>query len=130
MSKSYSTNLTQEQWELIEPLIPAPLAGGRPRETNIWEVMNAIFYVLYEGCRWRANPWDFPKWQTVYTYFRNWRKDGTWVRMHDKLREWTRVDNDRQPSPSEAIVDISSAESILRLWRNLTKSWSSYSLIV
>lgn len=54
MSKSYSTNLTQEQWELIEPLIPAPLPGGRPRETNIWEVMNAIFYVLYEGCRWRA----------------------------------------------------------------------------
>ncbi|AUB35997.1 Transposase (plasmid) [Nostoc flagelliforme CCNUN1] len=111
MSKSYSTNLTQEQWELIEPLIPAPLPGGRPRETNIWEVMNAIFYVLYEGCRWRALPGDFPNWQTVYTYFRNWRKDGTWVRMHDRLREWTRVASERSPSPSEAIVDSQSIKS-------------------
>lgn len=67
MSKSYSTNLTQEQWELIEPLIPPSLHGGRPREADIWEVLNAIFYVLCEGCRWRANPSDFPNWQTVYT---------------------------------------------------------------
>ncbi len=99
MSKSYSTNLTQDQWELIESLIPAPLPGGRPRETNIWKVMNAIFYVLYEGCRWRALPGDFPNWQTVYTYFRNWRKDGTWVRMHDRLREWTRVGSERSRPP-------------------------------
>ena len=88
MSKSYSTNLTQDQWELIEPLIPAPLAGGRRREANICQVLNAIFYVLCEGCRWRSLPGDFPKWQTVYTYFRNWRLDGTWVKIHDRLREW------------------------------------------
>lgn len=111
MSKSYSTNLTQEQWELIKPLIPPSLPGGRPREADIWEVLNAIFYVLYEGCRWRALPGDFPNWQTVYTYFRNWRLDGTWVRIHDRLREWTRIDNDREPSPSEAIIDSQSIKS-------------------
>lgn len=111
MSKSYSTNLTQDQWELIESLIPAPLPGGRPREANMWEVLNAIFYVLCEGCRWRALPGDFPNWQTVYTYFRNWRKDGTWIRIHDKLREWTRVATERSPSPSEAIVDSQSVKS-------------------
>ncbi|PLZ90624.1 IS5 family transposase [Fischerella thermalis] len=111
MSKSYSTNLTQEQWELIEPLIPPSLHGGRPREVDICLVLNAIFYVLCEGCRWRALPGDFPNWQTVYTYFRNWRMDGTWVRIHDKLREWTRVDSEREPSPSEAIIDSQSVKS-------------------
>ncbi|MCM0594498.1 MAG: IS5 family transposase [Gloeotrichia echinulata DEX184] len=111
MSKSYSSNLTQDQWELIEPLIPASKRGGRPREVDVWEVLNAIFYVLYEGCRWRALPGDFPNWQTVYTYFRNWRIDGTWVRIHDRLREWTRVDCDREPIPSEAIIDSQSVKS-------------------
>ena len=68
-----------------------------------------MFCVRAEG--WRALPGDFPNWQTVYTYFRNWRKDGTWVRLHDRLREWTRVASDRQPSPSEAIVDSQSVKS-------------------
>lgn len=111
MSKSYSTNLTQDQWELIEPLIPARKPGGRRRSVEICSVLNAIFYVLCEGCRWRSLPGDFPNWQTVYTYFRNWRKDGTWVRIHDHLREWVRVDHDREPSPSEAIIDSQSVKS-------------------
>ena len=87
MSKSYPSNLTAEQWELLVSLIPAPKSGGRPRKVEMWEVINAIFYVMCEGCRWRALPGDFPNWQTVYTYFRNWRQDGTWVRIHDRLRE-------------------------------------------
>lgn len=111
MSKAYASNLTQAQFDLIEPFIPPAKPGGRPREVEIWEVLNAIFYVLCEGCRWRSLPGDFPNWQTVYTYFRNWRKDGTWVRMHDRLRDWVRVDNDRQASPSEAIIDSQSVKS-------------------
>ena len=75
------------------------------------DVLNAIFYILCEGCRWRALPGDFPAWQTVYTYFRNWRHDGTWVRMHDTLREWVRIEAGRQPSPSEAIIDSQSVKS-------------------
>jgi putative transposase len=111
MSKVYSSNLTQAQWELIEPLIPQALPGGRPREVEIWEVLNGIFYVLCSGCTWRNLPGDFPNWQTVYTYFRNWRKDGTWVAIHDRLRAWTRVSNERELSPSEAIVDSQSVET-------------------
>jgi len=111
MSKAYPSNLTSDQFELLNEMIPAPLAGGRPREVDMWEILNAIFYILCEGCRWRALPGDFPAWQTVYTYFRNWRKDGTWVRIHDTLRDWVRVEQGRQPSPSEAIIDSQSVKS-------------------
>lgn len=111
MSKAYSSNLTLEQWELLEPLIPLSKRGGRPREVNIWEVLNAIFYVLTQGCTWRNLPGDFPNWQTVYTYFRNWRKDGTWISIHDRLSSWVRVDNERCVSPSEAIIDSQSVKS-------------------
>ena len=71
---------------------------------------SAIFYVLCEGIRWRANPCDLPAWQTVYTYFR-WRIDGTWLKLHDSLREWTRIEQERYPSPSEAIIDSQSVKS-------------------
>jgi putative transposase len=107
MSKAYSSNLTPAQWELIESLIPPAKLGGRPRSIEIWAVLNAIFYVLTQGCTWRHLPADFPNWQTVYTYFRNWRQDGTWVSIHDRLREWVRADND-PASPSEAIIDSQS----------------------
>jgi putative transposase len=111
MSKSYTTNLTQEQWELIEPLIPLAKKGGRNREVDMWAVINAIFYIVTQGCTWRNLPGDFPNWHTVYTYFRNWRLDGTWVRIHDRLRDWVRVDADRAISPSEAIIDSQSVKS-------------------
>jgi putative transposase len=108
MSKAYSSNLNQAQFELIEPLIPAAKAGGRPRAVQMWAVLNAILYVVVQGCKWRDLPGDFPAWQTVYTYFRNWCKDGTWITIHDRLRDWVRVDHDRPSSPSEAIVDSQS----------------------
>jgi putative transposase len=111
MSKAYSSNLNQAQFELIEPLIPPPKPGGRHREVEMWAVLNAIFYVVVQGCKWRDLPGDFPVWQTVYTYFRTWRKDGTWVKMHDRLRDWVRVDCARQASPSEAILDSQSVKS-------------------
>lgn len=111
MSKSYPSNLTRAEYEFLSGLIPEPKPGGRPRSIEMWAVLNAIFYVLVEGCRWRALPGDFPAWQTVYTYFRNWRKDGTWIMIHDHLREWTRIDADRQPSPSEAILDSQSVKT-------------------
>jgi transposase len=77
----------------------------------MWDVLNAIFYLLCEGCRWRSLPSDFPAWQTVYTDFRNWRIDGTWVQIHDPLRAWVRVDNERDLSSSEAIVDSQSVKT-------------------
>ncbi|MBD6615298.1 IS5 family transposase [Komarekiella sp. 'clone 1'] len=111
MSKADPSNLTRAQYEFLSDLIPEPKKGGRHREVDMWEVLNAIFYVLYEGIQWRALPSDFPVWQTVYTYFRNWRKDGRWLHIHDSLREWTRIDIERHPSPSEAIIDSQSLKS-------------------
>ena len=108
MTKAYSSNLTQDQFELIEPLIPPAKPGGRPREVDMWAVINAILYVVVQGCKWRDIPGDLPPWPTVYTYFRNWRDDGTWLRIHDRLRGWTRADSDRVESPSEAILDSQS----------------------
>jgi transposase len=99
MSKAYSSNLTQWQWELIEAMIPPAKPGGRNREVEVWSVLNAIFYVLTQGCTWRNLPGDFPAWQTVYTYFRNWRKDRTWVAIHEKLRDWVRSGALRSGSP-------------------------------
>jgi transposase len=111
MSKAYPSNLTLAQYELISDLIPEAKPGGRPREVDMWFVLNAIFYILVEGVRWRAMPGDFPPWQTVYTYFRNWRKDGTWLRIHDRMREWTRIELQRHRCPSEAIIDSQSIKS-------------------
>lgn len=83
MSKAYPSNLTFAQYEILSDVIPEAKPGGRKREVDMWAVLNGIFYILVEGVRWRALPEDFPPWQTAYTYFRNWRKDGTWVKMQD-----------------------------------------------
>ncbi|MBD2527316.1 IS5 family transposase [Nostoc sp. FACHB-133] len=111
MSKAYPSNLTLAQYEFLSDMIPEPKPGGRKREVDMWEILNAIFYVLVEGVRWRALPGDFPVWQTVYSYFRKWRKDGTWLKIHDHLRQWTRIEQDRHRSPSEAIIDSQSVKS-------------------
>jgi transposase len=111
MSKDYPSNLTREQDELIYDLLPMAKPGGRPREVDLFEILNAIFYVLVEGIRWRALPGDFPPWQTVYTSFRNWRKDSTWVQIHDRLHAWTRLEQGRCVSPSEVIIDSQSVKS-------------------
>jgi transposase len=111
MTKSYPSDLTQAQFELISDLIPEPKPGGRPRTVDMWAVLNAIFYLLCEGCQWRALPGNFPAWSTVYTYFRNWRVDGTWIKIHDSLREWSRIEQERHKYPSEAIVDSQSVKT-------------------
>lgn len=111
MRKVYPSDLSRNQYELLNDIIPPAKPGGRPRSVAMWAVLNAIFYVLVEGIQWRALPHDFPAWQTVYTYFRNWRKDGTWVRIHDHLHEWTRIEQERERSPSEAMIDSQSVKS-------------------
>ena len=111
MTKAYPSNLTWEQWELIAELFPEAKTGGRPRTVCMYAVINAILYVLCQGCTWRALPGDFPAWSTVYGYFRTWRKDGTWLKVHDKVYQWVRVAAGREPSPSEAAVDSQSVET-------------------
>ena len=108
MSKAYTSNLTPAQFELIAPLLPPTKPGGRPRSVCLHAVLNAILYLLVQGCKWRDIPGDLPAWQTVYTYFRNWRQDGTWQTIHTHLRSWNRVMAGRQESPSEVILDSQS----------------------
>ena len=86
------------------------ICGGRPRSTDLKAVLNAIFYVLISGCSWRMLPGDFPAWQTVYSYFRRWRLDGTWVGIHRYLREWVRLGKNRHGSASVGIIDSQSVE--------------------
>lgn len=109
--QSYDTDLTLRQWQLLRPLLPPAKPGGRPRKTNLLEVVNAIFYLLRTGCPWRLLPHDFPKWQTVYTYFRCWEADGTWKTLNRTLREHLRVQAGRNRLPSAACVDSQSVKT-------------------
>jgi putative transposase len=111
MKSSYPSNLTLEQWELLQSLIPVAKPGGRPRSVDMQSVINAILYLLCAGCAWRMLPSDFPNWKTVYHYFRVWRIDGTWERINHKLYQWVRVSENREVSPSAAILDSQSVKT-------------------
>src|SRR5919199_1138336 len=105
MRKLYSTDLFDAEWTWLEPHLPAPKASGRPRIYPLRDILNAIFYVVRSGCSWRLLPHDFPPWRSVYYYFRQFRLDGTWARVHAALRERVRVGLRRNPQPSAGIVD-------------------------
>lgn len=112
MHPGYSSDLTPDQFELLLPLLPPPATRGRPRSTSLLSVLNAILYVVVQGCKWRDLPRNFGvPWSTVYSYFRRWSYDGTWLRMQDRLRSSVRVMADRDPSPAELILDSQSVES-------------------
>jgi putative transposase len=108
----YPSDLTDAQWERIEPHVPKPKPGGRPASVDRREIVNAIFYVVREGITWRAMPHDFPPYRTVYHYFRLWRDDGTWQTIHDALRDETRRAAGRDVSPSAAIIDAQSVKTV------------------
>lgn len=99
------TDLTDGQWTSLEPLVPAPKPGGRPAKHARRELVDARLYVLRSGGAWRLLPHEFPPWQTVYHYFRLWRRDGTWDRILPAVRERDRVRGGRAPTPSAAIRD-------------------------
>ena len=109
--KAYPSDLSDAEWELLKPHIPKPGSGGRPREVNMREVLNAIFYVLKSGIQWDMLPHDFPPKGTVYHYFNEWRKDGTWQHLNAALRGELRVELGREETPSAAIVDSQSVKS-------------------
>jgi putative transposase len=110
----YPSDLTDEQWHVLEPLIPPEKHGGRHREVDVREVINAILYVLRAGCAWRHLPHDYPPWGTVHYYFWVWSNDGTWTRIHDKLREMVREEAGREKEPSAAIMDSQSVKTTER----------------
>jgi putative transposase len=102
---AYATDLTDEEWQILEPLLPPEKSGGRPRKYAMREVINGIQYVLRAGCAWRLMPHDLPHWQTAYQTFRAWRHDGTWLKIHDQLRDEVRTRMGRHPQPSAAIIE-------------------------
>jgi putative transposase len=108
---TYTTDLTDEEWQILAPLLPREKTGGRPRKYPMREVLNGIQYVLRGGCAWRLMPHDLPHWQTAYQTFRAWRQDGTWRRIHDQLRDEVRTRMGRHPQPSAAIIDAQTVKT-------------------
>lgn len=109
--KPYPSDVTAGQWRLIEPSIPPPKWGGRPRGHEMREVVNGMMYVVRTGCSWRPLPHDFPSWETVYRYFRCFVRDGTWRKIHDHLRVQVRRKAGRKPTPSAGIIDSQSVKT-------------------
>jgi putative transposase len=107
----YPYDLSDAEWRLLAPLVPAPLPGGRPPRHPRREIVNAILYVLRTGCQWRALPHDLPPWGTVWWYIRQWREAGVWERINTTLREQARVRAGREPTPSAAMLDSQSVKT-------------------
>lgn len=109
--RSYPTDLTDEQWNRLREMLPPPKPGGRPRAVDLRQVVNALIYLERAGCAWRMLPHDFPPWQTVYTYFRNWRREGVWDQLHDLFCRTLRLLSGREEEPSAGIADTQSVKT-------------------
>jgi putative transposase len=109
--KAYPSDLTDAEWKLIKPYIPKAKTGGRPRTTDMREVLNGIYYFLKTGCQWDMLPHDLPAKGTVYHYYNEWRKDGTWQKLNAALRGDLREELGRERQPSAAIVDSQSVKT-------------------
>jgi putative transposase len=110
----YPSDLTDAEWIILEPLLPAEKTGGRHRDVDLREIMNGILYILRGGCAWRMMPHEFGPWSTVYDYFRKWRLSGLWERINTVLRERVRRKVGRNPTPSAAIIDSQSVKTTER----------------
>ena len=107
----YPTDLTDEQWKLVEPFLPEAKPGGRPRNTDLREVLNALFYLIRTGCQWRMIPHEFPPWKTCYNYYRAWIDSGTWDEIVYLLRMDVRTQAGRKDQPRVAAIDSQSVKT-------------------
>lgn len=107
----YSTDLSDPEWEILRPLVPAVKPGGRPVKHTRREIIDALAYWLRAGCAWRLLPHHMPPWQTVYHYWRRWQQEGVWEEVLRALRERERIQLGRDPTPSAAIVDSQSVRA-------------------
>jgi putative transposase len=107
----YPSDLTDEEWQRLEPLVTRPIRRGRPRKYSLRQILHAIFYVIRTGCQWRALPHDLPKWKTAHHYFRVWRLGGVWAALNAALRMMLRVALGREAQPSAGIIDSQSVKT-------------------
>jgi len=110
-AKRYESDVTDKEWAIIDPMLPKQGRTGRPRQTDLREVFNAIQYVLATGCQWRALPRDFPPYSTVINYFYSWQGSGVFDRMMDALRDLARAEAGRGAEPTAAIIDSQSVKT-------------------
>jgi putative transposase len=110
-AKSYPTDLTDAEWDLIKNLIPPPKPGGRHRALDMRAVVKALFYLVDGGIKWRMLPHEYPKWQSVYWYFHQWRDSGDWQRIHDTLRAQVRQQAGRHKHPTAGCLDSQSVKT-------------------
>jgi putative transposase len=104
-SRTYPTDLSDAQWLLLQPWLPAPCSRGRPRTADLRQILNGILYLLQAGCAWRLLPSEFGPWSTVYGYFRRWSQAGLWEQINLALRAQVRQQAQRDPQPRAAILD-------------------------
>lgn len=121
VGQRYDSDLSDEEWALVAPVIPPPKRGGGKRTVNIREVLNGIFYVLWTGCQWKALPKDLPPKSTVHWYFMLWDWDGTLERIHHLLYVAAREQEGREASPTAAIIDSQSAKTAQKGGPRLTR---------
>lgn len=112
--KTYPTDLTDKEWDILKEYLPRAKPGGRPRSVDLREILNGIFYRQRTGCAWEMLPHDLPPHQTVYEYFNAWSKDGTWERINGALVRHVRVAEGRNEEPSAAIIDSQSVKTVER----------------
>lgn len=109
--RHYPSDLSNAEWKILEPLLPTEKPGGRHRGYALREIINALQYLIRGGGAWRSLPHDLPHWQSVYYYFRSWKRDGTWLRIHDHLHEEVRQQMGRDAQASAAIIDSQSVKT-------------------
>ena len=110
-SSTYPTDLHDAEWQILQPLLPAPAQRGRPRERDLREILNGIFYFLRAGCAWRLLPTEFGPWSTVHDYYRQWRRRGVWAQINHALRRQVRQAAGKTAEPSAAILDSQSIKT-------------------
>lgn len=109
--KAYPSDLSDAEWDILAPLVPPAKSGGHPRVVDIREIINGILYAVRAGGDWRMLPHDLPPYNTVYGYFRDWRRAGVWEMMNATLRERVRIAAGREATPSAAIIDSQSVKT-------------------
>ena len=108
----YPSDLNDKEWEILRARLPVKKElRGRPRKQDLRELLNRIFYLLRTGCSWRMLPHDLPPWETVYSQFRAWKRQGAWEEVHRSLREFVRIGMGREPHPSALIIDSQSVKT-------------------